>query len=222
MKNINESGFGYEEENSPEREKVREIMQRSKQFIVVCGPSGCGKTMAIKHIVKKYGFVEPPFFTTRDLRPGEQEIGGAHMELNEFMESKMNGGMFLAARNYGNAYGYDLDKVYHGAIEGNNNVVEAPASNLTTDVSYFLPESMIIAVLPETAEEVEVRLNQRGLNDDIDKRIRLLNSEIEKEHILRSAKIIRINEITPTHGVPQDTISQIDELMAKKGFQNKE
>lgn len=39
MENTNESRFGHEGENSLEREKIREIMQRSKQFIVVCGPS---------------------------------------------------------------------------------------------------------------------------------------------------------------------------------------
>jgi len=207
-----------EKEISPEREKIKELITRSGQFVVICGPSGSGKTMAIKHLVERYGFIEPPFLTTRELRPGEQEVGGVQVNLNDFMEKEMDEKMFLVARNYGNAYGYDLEKIFQSAVEGKNIIVETPASNLTTDIAYFLPESTIIAVLPQTTEEIEAQLNQRGLNDDRDKRIRLLNSEIEKEHIVRSSAVMNINRITPTHGIPENTLSQIDELMEKKGF----
>lgn len=55
-------------------EKIQEIIKRSSQFIVLCGPSGSGKTTAIKHLVDNYGFIEPPFLTTRELRQGEIEI----------------------------------------------------------------------------------------------------------------------------------------------------
>ncbi len=191
-------------------------MRRSKQFIVVCGPSGCGKTMAIKHLVDSYGFIEPPFLTTRKLRPEEGEIGGIHVSKYEFIEKEMDKKIFLAARNYGNAYGYDLDTIFQSTIEGNNIVVEVPASDLTINVAYFLPEGTIIAMLPLTTEEIEIQLSQRGLNDNRDKKIRLLSSEIEKEHILHASKVMAIDQIIPTHGVPEDTLYQIDELMDKK------
>ena len=222
MKKSNETGsHDFEREYNPEREKINEIIKRSNQFVVVCGPSGSGKTMAIKHLVDKYGFVEPPFLTTRELRPGEQEVGGVQVSLGDFMEQEMDEKMFLVARNYGNAYGYDLDKIFQSVVEDKNIVVEAPASNLTTDVAYFLPKSTIIAVLPLTTEEIKVQLDQRGLNGDRDKRIRLLNSEIEKEHIIRSCAVMNIEQVTPTHGMPEKTLLQIDELMDKKGFEVK-
>ncbi len=74
-------------------------MRRSKQFIVVCGPSGCGKTMAIKHLVDSYGFIEPPFLTTRKLRPEEGEIGGIHVSKDEFIEKEMDKKILLPQNN---------------------------------------------------------------------------------------------------------------------------
>lgn len=223
MNNSNEIGSSLpEKEESPKQEKIREIMKRSKQFIVICGPSGSGKTMAIKHLVDKYGFIEPPFLTTRKLRPGEKEIGGAVLDEEDFSKKETSGEIFLPARNYGNAYGYDLDVIFNSAIEGNNIVVEAPSVNLTTDVAHFLPESTVIGMLPLNTKEIEAQLTERGLNSDSDRKARLSSVETEKENILRASETMSISQITPTHGVPEDTLTQIDTLMEQKRFKAKE
>lgn len=222
MKNINETGFSDpEKEDSPEQEKIKEILKRSKQFIVISGPSGSGKTMAIKHLVDNYGFIEPPFLTTRELRPDEQKIGGVHIDKDEFAKREAEQKIFLPARNYGNAYGYDLDIIFQSATEGNNIVVEAPASNLTTDVVSFLPEGIVIGMLPLTVEEIELQLKERGLNNEEDRKIRLANSETEKEQIVQASRLMNITQIVPTHGVPQETLSQIDKVMDEKEFKIK-
>lgn len=201
------------------REKITEIISRSNQFIVICGPSGSGKTMIARHLVDKYGFFEPPFLTTRKLRPGEKEAGSACVSRDEFMEKHIEGKIFLSARNYGNAYGYDLDTIFENIIGGKKIVIEAPASNLIIDVSYFLPQSTIIGIVPLTAEEVENQLSQRALNNGKDQRMRLLNCEIEKEHIAYCCGSIDIVPILPTDGSPKHTLRQVDRLMDKKGFE---
>jgi len=200
------------------KEKIKEIIKKSDQFIVICGPSGSGKTMVSKHLVDCFDFIKPPCVTTRELRKGEKEAGSVCLDRNEFLEKDMAGQIFLSARNYGNAYGYDLDIIFNNLMTGKKIVVEAPASNLMTDVSYFLPEGIIIGIIPLTTEEVDNQLTQRALNNDKDQRMRLLNCEIEKEHIAYCCGLIDIEPIIPTDGSPENTLRQVDRLMDKKGF----
>lgn len=211
-----------ENEENPEQIKLREIARRSKQFVVLSGPSGSGKTMIIKHLVEKYGFIEPSFITTRELRPGEAEIGGVKLDVDEFSREESKGSIFLPAHNYGNAYGYSLDVIFNLAESNNNIVVEAPASNLVSDVSRLLPEGTVIGILPPSTDELETQLKQRDLNDDSDRKVRLQSVQTVKDQIITAAKSMEIREIVPTHGVPQDTIDQINKLMEEKGFKIKE
>lgn len=221
MKENSSSNLEQGNEDSPEQEKIREIARRSRQFVVLSGPSGSGKTMIIKHLVEKYGFVEPPFVTTRELRPGEAEIGGVQLDADEFSQREAKSDIFLPARNYGNAYGYALGVIFDLAEGGNNIVVETPASNLISDVGRFLPESTVIGILPPSTEELEAQLRQRGLNNDVDRKIRLQNVQEEKEQIISVSESMEIRQVVTTHGVPQDTIAQIDKLMEEKGFKIK-
>ena len=85
--------------SNPEQGKIIEIMKRSKQFVVLSGPSGSGKTMIIKHLVQSYGFVEPPFLTTRELRPTEKEIGGLNLSREDFLKREAGKKIFLPAHN---------------------------------------------------------------------------------------------------------------------------
>ncbi len=209
-------------ENTPEQEKQAEIARRSKQFVVLSGPSGSGKTMIIKHLVEKYGFIEPSFVTTRELRSGEAEIGGVRLDGDEFSRQEAENKIFLPARNYGNAYGYSLDMIFNLATAGNNIVAEAPASNLTGDVHHLLPESTVIGVLPPSIEELKVQLRERGLNDDADQEIRLQGAQDVKDQIISASKSMEIKQIIPIYGVPQDTLTQIDKIMEEKGFKIKE
>ncbi len=219
MKNINETGSpDSESENSIEQEKIKEILKRSDQFVLISGPSGSGKTMVIKHLVDSYGFIEPPFLTTRELRPGEQEIGGVHLDQEEFAKREADQRVFLPEHNYGNSYGYDLDIMFHIAMYGKNVVVETNASNLSNYVVNFLPQSTVIGILPLLAEELEARLVERGLNDYEDIKKRLANFSEEKDYIIQASKLISVNQIVPIHGDPQVTISQIDKIMDTKGF----
>lgn len=208
----------YEKSTETVQEKIEAIMLRSDHFIVVSGPSGSGKTMAIKYLVEKYGFFEPPFLTTRLLRSAEGAMGEKSLSDDEFMKKEVAGEMFLVARNYGNAYGYDLDVVFAKVKDGGKIIVEAPASHLTTNIRYFLPNCTVIGLLPSTSEELEVRLENRGIHTEADKRIRLLNAEMEKECIVRASSAMDIARIIPTNGVPLDTLMQIDQLMLKKMF----
>ncbi len=204
------------------KEKIKEIIKRSNQFIVLCGPSGSGKTMVINHLVNNYEFFDPPFLTTRELRPGEKEHGSIRMSRDEFITKEMDGQVFLSVRNYGNAYGYDLNIIFNSVMDRKNIIIETPASNLITDISYFLPKSIIIGIIPLTLEEIKNQLGQRDLSGPNDKnnnkqqRIRLLNYEIEKEHIAYCCGLIDINIIIPTYGCPENTLIQVDRLMDKK------
>lgn len=200
------------------RQKIQEIIKKSNQFVVICGPSGSGKTMIAKHLVSKYHFIEPPFLTTRKLRPGEKEAGSIRVSYKRFIEKNMNGEVFFAARNYCNAYGYDLDIIFKKIKQNKKIVLESPVSNLITDISYFLPLSTIMAIIPLTTEEINQQLKQRALNSNQDQRMRLLNCEIEKEQIAYCCGSIDITLILPTNGSPENTLFQVDRLMHKKGF----
>ena len=91
--------------------------------------------------------------------------------------------------------------------------IESPISVLTTDVAYFLPKAVIIAILPSTTEELDYQLRHRELNEERDKRIRSLSVEIEKEHIVKASSLMEINRIIPIPGIPQNTLFQINKLM---------
>ncbi len=198
-------------------------MDLSNQFIVICGPSGSGKSMTASYLLDTYGFVELPFLTTRELRPGEAHAGSHHLTRHSFVERSLEGTIFLGVRSYGNAYGYDLDVVYRSAIEGKRIVLEAPSSYLATDVAYFLPQAILIGIIPLSTEAVANQLFHRGLNKVPDQRLRLLNCEIEKEHIASCCALMDITIILPTEGDPEPTLRQIDRVMKKHGFsQHKE
>ncbi len=202
-------------------EKIKKIKKRSNKFVVLCGPSGSGKNMIIKHLIDHYDFRGLPSLTTRSLRKGDGELEILSMGRDEFMERELDGKIFLPVHNYGNLYGYDINTVLNSIIQKSSIVIESPTANLTTDVAYFLPEAMVIGIIPSTTNELEHQLNLRGLNEKRDKRIRLLNTEIEKEHIMGASELMEINQVVPIPGVPQDTLSQIDRLMEEKGFKKK-
>lgn len=202
-----------EAQNLTLKEKYEEISRRSGQCIILCGPSGVGKTMSIEYLVQKYNYQNIPFITTRALRPGEAESGSKSLSYIEFMDMNLSGRVFLAARNYGNAYGHSIDDVYNTLVSGQKVILESPSSQLLTDVNVLLPNAKILGFITEDHTMTTEILSNRNRKRDIDAEIRILQSSIEVFNIELAQKNMTIFKIYPKLGRPGETIKQIDEAL---------
>ncbi|HET6746804.1 MAG TPA: hypothetical protein VFH06_01720 [Candidatus Saccharimonadales bacterium] len=84
-----------------------------KEFLVIIGPSGVGKTSAVKALSRRKVLHPIPSWTTRSLRPGEEDERVDHIFVSEEeFERRSKAGFFLEeVRMFGLPYRYGLPKI---------------------------------------------------------------------------------------------------------------
>lgn len=130
-------------------ETLNHIREYSSRVLVIVGPSGSGKSTIISYLNDTYQIKNLPFVTTRPLRSGEAETGATSISAEEFHHLSFDNKIFLAARSYGNLYGYffdDLLQVLHN--NDSHVIVEAPAAYINTDVKVLLPQCTVLGIIP--------------------------------------------------------------------------
>ncbi|MGV9001342.1 MAG: hypothetical protein ACOH18_00075 [Candidatus Saccharimonadaceae bacterium] len=189
------------------------ISEKSNQCVIICGPSGVGKTMSVDFLIEKHGYYYVPFITTRALRPEEFNTGSESLSYRAFMDLNLEGKVFLAARNYGNAYGHSIDNVYDKLISGQKIILESPSSQLLTDVHVLLPNALVLGFVTEDHSMTTEVLNNRHKKMEIDAELRILQSSIEVFNIKLAEKSMPIIRIHPKFGDPLDTINQVNKAI---------
>lgn len=147
-------------------------------LFVISAPSGCGKSTVIKAIRKKHPeFIFSVSATTREPRPNETDGVQYHFLTEKaFLQAVADGvfleHIFLDPFYYGTPMS-ELEKRHNGIMLLDLDVNGALA------VREQIPKTVIIMLLPPSAEELERRLRGRGDTPDDDILRRLDRSKRE-------------------------------------------
>lgn len=198
------------------RRKLREIIIRSGQAVVLTGPSGVGKGEVMKFLTATYGFHETPFITTRELRPGEAESGSRSVTAEEFLALKASGELVLDVAAYGNLYGYPIDDILTFLYKGKYIMLEAPPSRIRTDVDTVLPKATKIAFIPtESQRFIQANLKKRGTESKEQQTLRRAEALADLRHLEQLCGQSDIYPIIPTQGNIRSTIVQVQRIFER-------
>lgn len=136
-------------------------------LFVLSAASGAGKTSLIKALIER----EPSLrlavsFTTRPPRPGEQDGVHYHFVEPDRFRRMITGGEFMEhAQVFGNHYGTAESTVRSRLEQGWNLLLEIDWQG-ARQVRTCFPGAVSIFILPPSAQTLEQRLRDRGLDND--------------------------------------------------------
>lgn len=150
------------------------------KFLLLMGPSGAGKSTLINHLKAlddRFVYVTP--FTTRDLRPGEQDK--IHISMEQ-LESLRNAGKLLTINHiYGIYYATPKYSIDEALAEGRFPVLDWPIDKLTIMQEQYSGQLYKVYVEPDDIEELQRRLSLDSRDKD-GKRYQA--GKLEIEHLL--------------------------------------
>ncbi len=152
-------------------------------LLAVSGPSGVGKGTMVKTLIeRRKDVVESVSCTTR--APREGEIDGKHyffLSKEEF-ERRIDEGDFLEYdEHFGNYYGTPKSFVRE-ALKTKSVIMEIDVVGSKNAKKTF-PETVLVMVVPPSAEELKRRLSGRGSETEAQIENRLARMEYELSHI---------------------------------------
>ncbi len=155
-------------------------MNKRGRLIVVSGPSGSGKGTILSEVLKSPEFVYSVSATTRLPRAGE--VNGKHyffMSKDEFEDKIGNGGFIEYAEYNGNYYGTPYDFVENNLASGRNVILEIEVQG-AMQIKKTVPDALFVFMTPESREELETRLRDRGTEDakTVERRLAIADREI--------------------------------------------
>lgn len=163
-------------------------------FYIVTAPSGAGKTSLVKALVATdNSLCVSVSFTTRSLRPGEEDGVNYHFISNDsFMEMLRNGDFLESAEVYGNRYGTSQKWVDEKLNTGRDVILEIDWQG-AEQVRNLFPESCSIFILPPSLQALHDRLEERAQDDEETIERRMLEAVSEMTH-LSEANYLVIND----------------------------
>ena len=154
--------------------------QSSGILFVVSAPSGAGKTSLCREMFDKYPDLRHSVsFTTRKIRPGEQDGVDYHFVDQERFDGMASAGEFVEwAEVHGYSYGTALSTLKHAAANGADLLLEIDCQG-AQQIRASIEDAVFVFVLPPSLVELERRL--RGRETDSDEIIsrRMLNAKDE-------------------------------------------
>jgi guanylate kinase len=160
-------------------------------LFIVSAASGTGKTSLLKHLLQELDALEISVsHTTRPPRPGEQPGVHYHFVSEDEFNAMLNTGAFLEyAQVFGYAYGTGEAWIEQELSQGNDVILEIDWQG-AQQVRRLRPDAVSVFILPPSRETLEVRLRQRGQDQDdvITRRLSQAVTEIshysEYDHII--------------------------------------
>ena len=135
-------------------------------LFIISAPSGAGKTSLVKALCEKdASLLTSVSFTTRPMRPGEQD--GVHYNFvdKDTFEAMLGRAEFLESANvFGNYYGTSQVWVEKQLKAGVDVILEIDWQG-ALQVRKLIPDSVSIFILPPSRQALEERLNGRGQDD---------------------------------------------------------
>lgn len=136
------------------------------KLYIIAAPSGAGKTSLVKAMVASMPHVRVSVsYTTRGIRPGEQDGVNYHFISVEGFRDMLNKGMFLEhAEVFGNYYGTSAHWVREQLNKGEDVILEIDWQG-AQQVRRLLPDAVSIFILPPSLEALRERLIGRATDD---------------------------------------------------------
>ena len=154
---------------------------RRGQLFVVSAPSGAGKTTVVERVIAVTpGLRRSRSYTSRRARPGETDGVDYHFVSRDRFEAMIAGGQFLEWAEYsGNLYGTAVVDTERDLESGADLVLVIDVQG-ARQVRRHRPASVLVFVLPPSADELEARLRSRGEDSEAQIRRRL---EVAREEV---------------------------------------
>ena len=138
-------------------------MSRQGILVVISGFSGAGKGTLIKELMKRYDqYALSVSATTRQPRPGEMEGREYFFVSPDYFQSMIeNDALIEYAQYVDNFYGTPKDYVEKQMAAGKDVILEIEIQGALKIKKKF-PETLLLFVMPPSAEELKRRLVSRG------------------------------------------------------------
>lgn len=153
-------------------------------IFVLSAPSGTGKSTLAKRLVKDLqGLIFSISFTTR--KPREGEVHGEDyffIEPSDFDRMVSEDGFAEWVEVYGNRYGTGRNWIREKLESGVDILLDIETKG-ARNVRQSLPESVMIFLLPPSAEDLSTRLRGRGKDSEEQIRMRLQYARHEMEQL---------------------------------------
>ena len=176
---------------------------------VLSGFSGAGKGTIMKHLLKEYPgqYHLSISATTRQKRLGEEEGREYFFKTREEFDAMAREGEFLEYATFnGNSYGTPRSYVQKLVDEGKDVILEIEVQG-ALQVKKQFPDSLLLFVMPPSAEVLQERLVGRGTESEDVIRERLAISAKES-HLMPRYDYLIINDVleeavSEVHGIIQ-------------------
>jgi len=156
------------------------------QLFVVSAPSGAGKTTVVERLIASMPALRRSrSYTSRRARPGETDGVDYHFVSRDRFEAMIAGGQFLEWTEYsGNLYGTAVVDTERELGSGADLVLVIEVQG-ARQVRRHRPASVLVFILPPSAEALEARLRGRGEDSEEQVRQRL---EVAREEVRAAAE----------------------------------
>ncbi len=136
-------------------------------LFMVSAPSGAGKTSLLKELLERDEMLHVSVsYTTRPIRPGEEEGKDYHFVNHEGFLRKVEDGSFLEhARVFDNYYGTDRQEVCEQLEQGFDVILEIDWQGAQQIRSQMF-DTISVFILPPSEETLRHRLEGRGQDDE--------------------------------------------------------
>lgn len=153
-------------------------------LVILSGVSGAGKDTIKKELLKRMENVETlPSFTSRNMRPDEQEGVQYHfISKEEFEEKIKNGDFYEYDLHHGNYYGTSRELMSNKIKQGKIIIKDIEVNGTENLLKLLKDDTKIVTIfLKVEKEELKRRLIERGDNiQDIELRLSRLEYEESK------------------------------------------
>ena len=185
-------------------------MKRRGLLIVLSGFSGSGKGTVVKSLLQKYdNYALSISATTRQPRPGEVDGREYFFKTREEFEQMIVEDKLLEHAQYvDNYYGTPRDYVEHKLEDGFDVILEIEIQG-ALKVKEKFPDTVLLFLMPPTADELKKRLEGRGTEDEATIKKRLLRA-VEESQGVEEYDYIVINDVL------DDCVEQIHEIISNE------
>lgn len=168
-------------------------MAKRGMLTVISGFSGSGKGTVVKELVKNYGYVISVSETTRKPRTGETDgIDYFFVSKEDFEKKAAEDGFLEHAEFVDHCYGTPKDYVDEMLDSGKDVILEIEV-NGGLQVHKKRPDTIMIFMVPPSAEELRARLIKRG-TEDMDRINKRLARACEETEYIDSYDYIVVND----------------------------